>query len=139
MIHYAMKSAIHRKQCWMTLNAVFFYNRKVTNLQLIEKIILFLIVFIKPNKDNSPILENFASHKKSTTSFFSLHLSPNPLQFIMIAFIKFPVIIIFLYTKISQKFVFIYWHSITNAVVCLATVLPIWDLYHHTQIKTSLL
>lgn len=90
-----------------------------------EKIILFIIVIIKPNKDNSPILENFASHKKSTTSFFSLHLSPNPLQFIMIAFIKFPVIIIFLYTKISQKFVFIYWHSITNAVVCLATVLPI--------------
>ena len=88
-----------------------------------EKIILFIIVIIKPNKDNSPILENFASHKKSTTSFFSLHLSPNPLQFIMIAFIKFPVIIIFLYTKISQKFVFIYWHSMTNAVVCLATVL----------------
>ena len=33
MIHCAVKSAIHREQCWMTLNAVFFYNRKVTNLQ----------------------------------------------------------------------------------------------------------
>ena len=67
-----------------------------------EKIILFIIVIIKPNKDNSPILENFASHKKSITSFFSLHLSPNPLPFIMVAFVKFPVIIIFLYKKISE-------------------------------------
>lgn len=90
-----------------------------------EKRILFIVAFIKPNNDNSPILEDSISHKKSISSFFSLHLSPNPLQFIMIAFIEFPVIIIFLYTKISQKFVFIYWHSITNAVVCLATVLPI--------------
>ena len=67
-----------------------------------EKIILFIIVIIKPNKDNSPILENFASHKKSITSFFSLHLSPNPIPFIMVAFVKFPVIIIFLYKKISE-------------------------------------
>lgn len=109
-----------------------------------EKIILFIIVIIKPNKDNSPIHENFASHKKSITSFFSLLLSPNPIPFIMVAFVKFPVIIII--TKKSQKFVFIFWHSITNAVIRLATVLPICpliygmiDLYHHAQIKMSLL
>ena len=56
---------------------------------LMEKRILFIVAFIKPNNDNSLILEDSISHKKSITSFFSLHLSPNPPLFIMIALLNF--------------------------------------------------
>ena len=147
MIHYAVKSAIHRKHCWMTQMQFSFITERslICKKVLMEKRILFIVAFIKPNNDNSLILEDSISHKKSITSFFSLNLSPNPPLFIMIVLLNF-LWLLFSSTKKSQKFVFIYWHSITNAVIHLATVLPICpliyrmiDLYHHAQIKMSLL